>query len=166
MAAVTTLPAAFVANTVLTAAQMNSMRGAFRVLQVVQGTTSTAVNNSSNTYADTLLTATITPSSADSKVLCFVSHSGCFKASTNAGNKMNLRLVRGATTIYQLGNELGTTDTAINLLFSTSGVYLDSPATTSATTYKTQFMNANNTASVTVQVVSTPSTIVLMEISA
>ena len=166
MAAVTTLPAAFTVGQVLTSTQMNNLRGAFRVLQVVQGSTTTAVNNSTNTYADTTLTATITPSSADSKVLCFVSHPACYKSNAFTGNKMAMRLVRGATTILQIAVELGVTDSLLNLLFSTSAVYLDSPATTSATTYKTQFMNFNNTAAVTVQVGSTGSTITLMEISA
>jgi hypothetical protein len=166
MAAVTTLPAAFVANTVLTAAQQNALRGAFRVLQVVQGSTSTATINSTNTYADTTLTATITPSSADSKVLCFVSHPSCYKSNGSSDNRMALRLVRGATTIYQIANELGITNTTLNLLFSTSAVYLDSPATTSATTYKTTFMNQANVASVITQVGNVVSTLILMEISA
>jgi hypothetical protein len=38
MAAVTPLPATFVSGDVLTAAQMNDLRGAFRVLQVVSAT--------------------------------------------------------------------------------------------------------------------------------
>jgi hypothetical protein len=48
MAAVTTLPAAFVAGNVLTAAQLNNLRGAFRVLQVVQSITTTAVTITSS----------------------------------------------------------------------------------------------------------------------
>ena len=42
MATPTNLPASFVAGAILTAAQQNDLRGAFRVLQVVQGTTTTA----------------------------------------------------------------------------------------------------------------------------
>jgi hypothetical protein len=41
MATPTTLPASFVAGNILTAAQLNNLRGAFRVLQVVQATDAT-----------------------------------------------------------------------------------------------------------------------------
>ena len=71
MATPTTLPSSFTAGQVLTAAQMNDLRGAFRVLQVVSSTWTTAAINSTTTYADTGLTATITPSATSSKVLVF-----------------------------------------------------------------------------------------------
>ena len=48
MATPTTLPATFVAGNVLTAAQMNDLRGAFRVLQIVS-TTKTDTFTTSNT---------------------------------------------------------------------------------------------------------------------
>ena len=78
-----------------------------------------------------------------------------------------MRLVRGATTLitflaeglWNNGAQYGRGDGASNN-------YLDSPATTSATTYKVQFMNQNNTASVSVQNVSTTSVMILMEIGA
>jgi hypothetical protein len=166
MATPTTLPASFTAGQVLTASQMNNLRGAFRVLQVVQGSTTTITTNATSTYADTTLTATITPSSATSQILCFVSHPSCYKSSANTENRMALRLVRGSTTIYQIANELGITNTAMNLLFACSATYLDSPATTSATTYKTTFMNAQNTGTVITQTGNVASTLILAEISA
>jgi hypothetical protein len=43
------------------------------VLQVVQGNTSTEVNTSGTSYVDTGLSASITPSSASSKILVLVS---------------------------------------------------------------------------------------------
>jgi hypothetical protein len=50
---------------------------------------------------------------------------------------------------------------------SFSNAYLDSPATTSATTYKTQFSNFSNSAEVGVQIGAVAqSTITLIEISA
>jgi hypothetical protein len=48
--------------------------GGGKVLQVVQGSTSTPVSNSTNVYADTGVTASITPSAATSKVLILVTH--------------------------------------------------------------------------------------------
>lgn len=165
MAAVTTLPAAFVANTILTASEMNNLRGAFRILQVVSATTSTSTSNSTGTFADTTLTATITPSSSSSKVLVFANHAGNQKASGNVNNCLNLKLFRGATELA-FNNSIGTESGGVSLLFSTSIMFFDSPSTTSATTYKTTFANFGAAASVTVQVAATPSSIILMEISA
>jgi hypothetical protein len=165
MAAVTPLPAEFVASTVLTAAQQNDLRGAFRVLQVVQGTTSTQVTSSTNTYVTTGLTATITPSSTSSKILCFVQQNGSGKESSNTFVLM--RLYRGASSILQFeGYGAFNNTTAINYVGTISTAYLDSPATVAATTYTTYFASGANTALVSVQANSAASTMILMEISA
>jgi len=142
--------------------------GGGKVLQVVHAQTNSAAVNSTSTYADSNLTATITPTSATSKVLIFVSQN-VTKSNANASNSLALRLVRGATTIQDpittLGIYTATTLALVGLTASTN--YLDSPATTSATTYKTQFMNPNNTASVVCQNGGDSySSIILMEIGA
>lgn len=165
MAAVTTLPAAFVSGDVLTAAQMNALRGAFRVLQVVSATHSTSTSSSTNTYVDTGLTVTITPSSTSSKVLVLVSQNGCVKFSSDT--ELGLKLMRGATDLGVFCIQGGLTSSSANNGFgSASHVYLDSPATTSATTYKTQMRSIANSGSVNTQSNSTQSGIVVMEISA
>ncbi len=165
MATPTSLPATFVAGDVLTAAQMNNLRGAFRVLQVVNATYGTQTASSSSTYADTGLTATITPSSTSSKILVLVNQAGCGKDTGNT--YLKLKLLRGATDIAFF-EQYGafTNNTGFNSIGSCSTSYLDSPATTSATTYKTQFSSNNNVANVFVQTNSSLSTITLMEISA
>jgi hypothetical protein len=165
MATPTTLPAAFTAGQVLTAAQMNDLRGAFRVLQVVQGTTNTLATNSTSTYADTTLTATITPSSTSSKILVITSQD-IGKDDGFAGNTIQMRLMRGASEITQSGNLLTFTNTVSFNIITHTFSYLDSPATVAATTYKTQIKNPNNTASVKAQYGGGLSTITLMEISA
>lgn len=166
MATPTTLPASFSAGSVLTALEMNNLRGAFRILQVVNGKTTTAASSSVQTYADTNLTATITPSSTSSTILIFVSQNGLYKTS-GAGNAVNLKLLRGSTGITNIAVELGYSPTAQELILGcASTCYLDSPATTSATTYKTTFANRVTGASVSVQINSAESTITLMEISA
>lgn len=167
MATPTNLPASFSVGQVLTASTMNNLRGAFRILQVVNATYSTQVGSSSSTPADTGLTATITPQATSSLVLVLVSQNGCYKNNVNAENRLALRLVRGSTTISNFSGGLFLyTGTAINNGGAISVCYLDSPATTSATTYKTQFWNPNNTNGVNVQADSAMSTITLMEISA
>jgi hypothetical protein len=138
--------------------------GGGKVLQVIQGTTTTGTSNSTNTYADTTLSATITPSAATSKILVMVNQI-IQKSNGNVDNSVDLRIVRGATTILESTYILytGTTLTSYSIA---SLVYLDSPNTTSATTYKTTFRNAVNAASVTVQHNSNGSFITLLEIGA
>lgn len=165
MATPTNLPASFVTGAVLTAAQQNDLRGAFRVLQVVYAGTTTNVSNSTNVFVDTTLTATITPQFSSSKILVMVAQQ-CFKNNANAENRIELRTFRGATQIATTGGLFLYTGTADFGQNTYSLCVLDTPATTSATTYKTQFQNPNNTAEVQVQVNSALSTIILMEISA
>jgi len=138
-----------------------------RVLQVVTATYSTVTSNSTSTYADTGLTATITPSSATSKVLIFVFHPENTKSNGNANNDIGINLLRNGTQIALISYDVGFTGTAINLYFSIAGSYYDSPSSTSALTYKTQFKNNGGSfASITVQQNNVPSTITLMEIAA
>ena len=139
-----------------------------RVLQIVQGSTSTETRSSSNSLIDTTLTASITPSSSSSKVLVTVFQNGCDKSAANSGNQMILKLLRGSSVITTFGNNVTYTNSAIvNSIGTVGTMYLDSPSTTSATTYKTQFSNGNNTANVGVQGTGGETSIItLMEISA
>ena len=113
------------------------------VLQVVQANTNTTVTVSTNTYTDTGLSASITPTSATSKILVLVNQQ-CVVNSYAGPNGLGLRLLRGSTTIFNpspsdaFGPFLiyGYAGNAIWTTVSLS--YLDSPATTSSTTYKTQ----------------------------
>jgi hypothetical protein len=165
MATPTNLPASFTAGNVLTAAQMNDLRGAFRVLQVVYGSAGTQQVSSSSTLVDTTLTATITPQSNTSKILVCVSQNGVHKSTGNTSVK--LILLRGASQIALIGEELADTNSTLEQSIGTAGLmFLDSPATTSATTYKTQFSSVANTSFAVVQHFNALSTIVLMEISA
>jgi hypothetical protein len=137
------------------------------VLQVVSATTSTNASNSTNVLADTGLTASITPSSASNKVLVIVSQNGCRKESGNALSRVFVQLQRNGTGIGDFaGSSAYTGVNEINDIGSVSASILDSPATTSAITYKTRFRNGANAAQVSVQTDSEVSTITLMEISA
>ena len=142
--------------------------GGGKVLQVVQGTYSTEVTSSSATFADTGLSASITPSSSSSKILVLVTQNGVWADKSNQYASSKLKLFRASTEVF-----------ATNQVNFASGVtsgtqiaignfhYLDSPSTTSSTTYKTQFNNeAGSTNGVAVQKNSVTSTIILMEIGA
>jgi hypothetical protein len=99
--------------------------GGGKVLQVVQATNSTAAANSTTTYADTNLTASITPSAATSKVLVIVHQNGTTKSNGNVDNANYLKLVRGVTDLTLFGKSVGFTSTAIyNYVGSCSTAYL------------------------------------------
>jgi len=153
--------------------------GGGKVLQVVQGTTTTATTVASTSFTDTTLTATITPSSASSKVLIIFSQSAAWGRGAEAQGA-SVQLLRGATVVYsQDGNgggfnsdyaEVGTLSNpkGWSRYFYANGTYLDSPATTSATTYKTQgrCVDTANSGNARFQPNDGRSTITLMEIGA
>lgn len=148
-------------------ASVSTQTGKRKVLQVVSFSYATGATNSTTTYADTGLTATITPSSTTSKILVLVSQNGLYKTAGASTNGVHLRLLRGATEIQMFGYSIGYDGVAIaRYLGGTSAMFLDSPATTSAVTYKTQLRNEANAASVSVQFGGAQSTITLIEVSA
>jgi hypothetical protein len=161
---VLTLPA--VTGTVLT----DTSPKAGSVLQVVNATYSTGVSNSTNTYADTGLSASITPSSSSSKILVIVEIAGIIKYSANT--YAQLRLVRNSGAIlYFEGLATYTATASTNAIGGSGCNYLDSPATTSATTYKVQFASGGNVSALYVQdfgsgINVSTSTMTLMEIAA
>ena len=166
MATPTTLPASFVSGAILTADQMNNLRGAFRVLQIIEGTTSTAVSRLTNTYVDTGLTATITPSATTSKILVVAYQNGLYKNAGNANNSLGIQILRGATQIAEQ-TFIGFQGSAAQLYpGSVTMIAFDSPASVAAQTYKTQFKHMAAADGVTVQDSSMKSSIILFEISA
>jgi hypothetical protein len=138
-----------------------------KVLQVVQSIYTTEVTNSTSTLADTGLSASITPTSASSKILVLVTQS-CRKNVGNSNSAVDIKLLRGATDLgYWFGYAIGYNGGSSVFIGSSSFQYLDSPATTSSTTYKTQFRNDIGAASVAVQADGLgASTITLLEIAA
>ncbi len=113
--------------------------GGGKVLQVVTGTYSAGqVNTTSTSYSDTGITVTITPSLTTSKVLVIATINGVEKNLGNASNAVKLELVRGTSTrISYMGDRIANTSSDVrNNCGSVNVTYLDSPSTTSATTYK------------------------------
>jgi hypothetical protein len=134
------------------------------VLQVVNATYSTQINTTGATFIDTGLTASITPKFSTSKVLCIVNMVGVGKDTTNTW--ASFKLLRGSTTIITFEAQAGwTNSTGTNGVGGVSTNYLDSPATTSATTYKVQYANQIGTGNVYAQLANASSTITLMEIA-
>jgi len=158
---VLTLPA--VSGSVLT----DTSPKAGNVIQVVNATYSTQTTTTSSSFQDTGLTATITPASASNKILVLVSHPQNFTNNlSDSGLALAINLCRNGSSLTAWSNYLGFGSTSNN--FPSAGlVYWDTPATTSATTYKTQFCRNNGgTYQVSVQSSNTPSSITLLEIAA
>jgi hypothetical protein len=126
-----TLPA--VTGTVLTTTSPK----AGNVIQVVSANLTSVASTTSTSFVDTGLTASITPTSASSKILVLVTASGLEKPSSS-GESISLSLVRNSTDIFGQTNIMYST-TAMSFVVESSMVYLDSPPTTSSTTYKLQF---------------------------
>ena len=134
-----------------------------KVLQVINATSTAETVLTDSSTADTGLTANITPASTSNKVLVNAHIQGVGK--DNNGYVV-LKLVRGSTdlaTFEQRGADTDTADT--NKVGGCSISFLDSPSSTSATTYKVT-VTGNGNSYVQVGDSNPTHTITLMEISA
>jgi hypothetical protein len=137
-------------GTVLTAdsAQGTGLRWATptstgKVLQVVSSVNTATQSTSSTSFVDAI-SVSITPSATTSKILVMAYISG---SSDTAASQLGFRLARGGTGIF-VGDASGSRTQATGILMQPSNTnysnqahasFLDSPATTSATTYAMQY---------------------------
>jgi hypothetical protein len=138
------------ANGAVTAAKIDSLP-AGSILQVVQASKLDAGStNSQDSFVDFGLSASITPSSTSNKVLVLVSI-GRVCCNTSSVRLSPFRILRGATAIgtgnpggVRLRSNFVISDSADNN-YGQGGAYqyLDSPSTTSSTTYKIQWSGQN-----------------------
>jgi hypothetical protein len=136
------------------------------ILQIVQGSTSTQTNMGSTSYADTGLSASITPSSTSSKVLIIINQYYTFRTTTTASRTAYFRLLGATELVQQLYNKEQQDNASEDREGKIASFnYLDSPSTTSAITYKTQFRLSGTTADLYAQHQGTTSFITLMEIA-
>ena len=135
------------------------------VLQVVQGSTTTQTTSSSTTYtAASGVTATITPKFSTSKILVLVSST---VSSGGGGQYIYTAIAKNGTVTFE-GSASYAVGSGTNIWCPCIMSYLDSPATTSATTYAMYFRQANGGLSGNVQVGwgnTINSTVTLMEIA-
>ena len=137
------------------------------IIQVVEGTTSTNVQTTSTSYVASGLSATITPKSASNRVLVLVTQPVATISGTNQ-NDGEWRLRRGTTTISEINYSQWspTGFGSLNLsAFVNNFQVLDSPATTSSTTYDVQMKLGTGTR-VESQYINRRSSITLLEVSA
>ena len=109
-------------------------------LQTLEGFSYTRVTSTSETFVDTGVSVAITPKFSTSKILILCKH--LFEVNSNENARAGLRLLRDTTNIAEIDNMI-----AYNYVSGEAsvtggtgvGMVLDSPSTTSAITYKTQF---------------------------
>ena len=140
------------------------------VVQVVSTKYNTQQSTSSTTYVDTTLTASITPSSASNKILVMVSGamfngSGTahgvltvFRGNSSTGTNLDPNGASG----YGFGTAYG--DTAA-VKANVVGFVLDSPSTTSSTTYTVAIRRNGGSGTIYLNVNSDTASLTLMEIA-
>ena len=142
-----------------------------KVGQVIQATTSSAVNVASTSVADTGLTVNITPTATTSKVLVQVNQNIVTDIDTISANS-KIKLLRDSTTAIDFTANIARIEaggsSAVKFGNLTTFSYLDSPSTTSQITYKTKgaISSTSNNGTARFQNSSVPSIITVMEILA
>ena len=124
-----------------------SLIGGGKILQVISVAKTDTFSASANSFTDiTGLSAAITPSASSSKVLIFVD------LKVGGAGSQTARLLRGSTVIYAgasaSNRPLGFANFVDISTYSVevgSATFLDSPSTTSATTYKIQMISSSAT---------------------
>jgi hypothetical protein len=135
--------------------------GGGKILQVVNGTYSTLFSTTSTSYVDSGPTLTITPTSATSTI--YIIHNGNYTRGTSAG-AVNIRIVRNGTAVKTYNSQFYATSAGF-FRGSIAMTHLDSPATTSALTYKIQISN-DQTETITAQYNNEQSIITAFEVGA
>lgn len=149
--------------------------GGGKVLQVKSFTTSTASTTTSSTWANTNITLSITPSASTSKVMVISSIPIQYYTNGASLNQvgMGINLYRNSSTIFDIsgaGGECFYITDSENSYKQMSDIasinYLDSPATTSSTSYTIWFRNNSGSNTAKTSNDSRVSSLVLMEIGA
>ena len=104
----------------------------FKTGMTVQQVYNTYSQTNSTSHTDSGLTLAITPQTTSSKILC----TAMIQCNTNSNSAQGIhfKLLRGSTEIEEFEMQLHTTDDSVGA--GTALSFLDSPNTTSATTYK------------------------------
>ena len=110
------------------------------VLQVVSASFQDSTSTTSTSFSNTTITASITPKFSTSKIFCIVNFIFVANGSSSDGGG-NIRLDRSGTTVYDGDNNasyIKASSASPELYVPACITKLDSPATTSSTTYTLQ----------------------------
>jgi hypothetical protein len=150
-----------------------SPAGGGKIKQVIYSSYNTSVTVSGNSFADSGLTGTITPSATSSRILILTyQYILCNRGARDVG--LVVKLVRNSTDIFEPSPsstiELGYIDASsggnVTIKMNMGVQYIDSPSTTSSITYKTQMCGTYASSTTIAQQSSIVSNMILMEIGA
>jgi hypothetical protein len=117
----------------------NSITGVTgRIIQVVNSTFTTSFSTTSSSFVSTGHTASITPTSTSSKIMCFVT-AELAQQDTNLNTHMTL--FRDSTNLAGSGNAFCDVLSSAGNIYANAAInYFDSPGTTSAISYSTRIL--------------------------
>jgi hypothetical protein len=144
MATPTNLPTAFVAGDILTAANMNLVRGGFRVLQVIRDTDTADRSTTSTSYTDvTGVSVTITPQATSNNVLLIATFTALILNSSTGINQGSYQITDSSNNQISGGNGIvGTfqyTQSSGYFYQAVTLIGFVSPNSIAAQTYKLRF---------------------------
>ena len=122
------------------------------------------VSFTGSTFTDINLSATITPKFATSKILAKFNFVNATATGSSGSYQNKARILRGSTTIYEVERSpwVNPASGAGQLMHME---YMDSPSTTSATTYKVQLANGSGSGNVSAHMGDSNAQVILMEIA-
>ena len=136
-----------------------------KIAQVLQATTATEVTTTSTSYVTTGLSLAITPTLNTSTILILTTMPVQTTVVAHNGNFTIFRgTVAGTNLATAVGFGVAYSDHTLNMSFAAN--FLDSPATTSATTYTVGMKTSSATNTVKAQVGNSTSTLTLIEVLA
>jgi len=140
------------------------------IIQIVTASTTTPVTIASTSFTDSGLSGTITPTLSTSSILLMIMQPAYSYRDGNA-YVVESQILRGATQMVfntRFMRPWATGSAHMEMGYNATFIYLDSPATTSATTYKTQFKfdTIAGSAELLMQYNNAVSQMILMEIGA
>ena len=151
-------------------AAVGSKLGAGSVIQAVSATTTSTVQNTTDTYADTGLSATINISAGSKVLIMCVLHIDV-ERSSSTNSRCAIKLLRGSTDIFAPPSNKNVgiegASSAMVMFLPLHFSFLDTGASTGSNTYKLQgrVTSSGNSPRVRFQDDSNPSTMTLLEIA-
>ena len=130
----------------------------------IMATGTTTTSTTSATFTDTVITASITPTSASNRVFIWVTTS--FRTADLNSTDALLTLARGGTNLGGTNGFLTLKSADLDAIFQgpAAVAYIDSPATTSSTTYTVQIRSTNGVNAVSVNPDTSTWVIILAEV--
>ena len=139
---------------------------ASKIAQVVQTTFATETSTTSTSYVTTGLNLAITPTLNTSKVLILATLPVYISNGSGGGIYTIFRGTVAGTNLFTAAGFAKHYSTPNQTQISVAGNFLDSPATTSATTYTIGFKSESASTTASAQISSTSSTLTLIEVLA